>query len=192
MPRLIVWKSKQTWPEPEPRTGQIFFLRMGWTKLGSYGEFADMTLPEIVFRDSSYFFDLCERYEFTGQIGLEAKEVYEKAKTILPPEEYGLGIKVVYYYDPEQRFVKMRLEEGARSSEGKRGVRVVSNYIDLSAACRFIPQKSTDQLLIDDFKKIRFGTTSYKLTRKRCEQFFSDPRHFAFKSPIPHPDGWVG
>jgi len=148
---------------------------MNWTVL-TFGKHAGKTLPQVVVADPDWFYNAIEKifFEGKGKIFDEAQEVYHKSKRIRIPQNNG-GKKVEYAYY-KRKYDSMEIVP--RDKPYHMGT-VTKDYIDLSAAREGKNyDKKGCKMLVADFKQIIFGNKSYKMTQKRCEEFFENDDNF--------------
>ena len=157
---------------------------MIWTTL-TFGKHKGKTLPQVLFTDPDWFFHSLEERIFVnkGTLAEEARELDHKARNIRIPCKYGEDVVVRYFiHPPTQKFAKMEViprnqptHEGA-SSTFRRDV------IDLSIPRRI---KHYDKLgyrnMLSSVKYYLFGTKRARMTKARCEDFFTNDKNFVWK-----------
>jgi hypothetical protein len=149
---------------------------MAWTAL-TFGKHADKTLPQVVIADPDWFYNAIEKkfFEGNGKIFDEAKEVCHKSKRIRIPQNGGRKLYADYIIYKNVLHA-LEIEDSDRPMDT--GI-LRKEHIDLSTAREF---KKYDKLgckiLIADFKEIIFGSKSYKMTKKICEEFFENDDNF--------------
>jgi len=151
---------------------------MRWTVV-PFGKYAGRTLPEIIVRDLDWFFWMLPK--FYGRIGTEARDLARKASAIKIPKRHRRKFKVEYRYEFEsgsvsgRRFCSFAFVKGeARPSQWKTRL----PHLDLAWPLREKKyNKRAGRILIRDFRLHYFGKHK-RLTKKRCEKFFTDERNF--------------
>lgn len=148
-----------------------------WSEL-DFGKHYGKSLPQILFIDPDYFFWACEKEYFHGMLKCEAKELNQKVRAIKIPKRYGKGIVVEYITHPSNgTFAKFELLPRSQPEGSNMVLR--KSVIDLSIPRRLGSyDKLGYKLFIRDLKFYLFESSSYKMTRKRCEKFFEDDNNF--------------
>jgi hypothetical protein len=149
---------------------------MSWTVL-TFGKHKGRTLPQVLFSDPDWFYYAIGKnfFEGKGKISDEAKELCRKSKSIKIPKKDGEKLEVEYAYYKEKYD---SIEIVPSHKPWHRGT-LRKNNIDLSAAREWKNyDKKGSKMLVADFKKIKFDNKSYKMTKKRCEEFFEDDDNF--------------
>jgi hypothetical protein len=150
---------------------------MRWATL-NFGKHASKTLPEIILSDADWFFWACDKGVFKGRLANEAAELVQKARAIKIPKRRPENWQVEYSYDDTGAFCGFRFV-GADIPWpcGRRSIRR-SPYLDLLCVRRGKPyDKRGCRNLLRDFRYHYFGDNK-RLTKRRCEQFFSNKRNF--------------
>jgi len=148
---------------------------MRWS-LVNFGKHKGKSLPQAIFADPDWFFWAYEQKRFTANLLAEAQEIYRKARSIRIPQSGGQKKVVEYVIDETTgKFGTIRLitqPEGPSSID-------TSEVIDLSFPRQLASyDKLGGQTLILALKRIFFGSTEYKMTKKRCEEFFENDENF--------------
>jgi hypothetical protein len=155
---------------------------MEWTTL-NFGKHNGKTLPQVMFADPDWFFWAYEEGVFRGSLAEEAEEVYRKACSIRVPSGAILNeqeVVVEYYiHTPTGKFAKFELVPASRPSHLGSSPAFRSKAIDLSVPRRITPyDKLGGSSMISKLKYYLFGDSSYRMTRRRCEEFFEDDANF--------------
>lgn len=154
---------------------------MVFTQL-NFGKHANKTLPQIVFSDLDYFIWAYEQKDVfkTLQHKQEAQYIYERIRNIKIPKENHKEFEVEYLiHPPTGRFghFELVLKSAPLHKGGSPSSR--SQNIDLTFV-RTIKtyDKSGSSTMIDYLKRYYFGDSRYKMTKKRCEDFFNQNSNF--------------
>jgi hypothetical protein len=143
-----------------------------WTKL-PFGKYKGKTLPQIIMIDPDWFYWVAPK--LYGRLEIEAENLAPKTTMIKIPKSYGKDVAIEYQYDHDGRFSGFAVVD-ANTPESRRAVRLP--YLDLSAVHRAKKyNKSGCRRLIRDFRHYYFGGRK-RVTRNRCERFFSKRRRF--------------
>jgi hypothetical protein len=150
---------------------------MRWATL-TFGRHAGKTLPEIILSDADWFFWAFNKSAFKGRLANEAAKLVERARAIKIPKPKSKRWQVEYSYDDTGGFCGFRFVKADMPWPcGRRSIRR-SPYLDLSCVRR---DKGYDKRgcrnLLRDFRYHYFGDNT-RLTKRRCEQFFSNKRNF--------------
>jgi hypothetical protein len=148
---------------------------MKWS-LVNFGKYKGKTLPQIMFLDPDWFFWAYENGAFKAHRLAEAIEIYKRARSIRVPQS-GEEKKVVEYVidKPTGKFGTIRL---TTQPKGPSSIDT-SQVIDMSFPRRISPHdKFGYQTFILVLKRILFGSSGYKMTKKRCEDFFDNDANF--------------
>ena len=145
---------------------------MSWTVV-RFGKYRGKTLPEIIALDLDWFSWVLPK--LYGKLAEEAEELDRKARAIKIPKGKGNKILVEYQYDIDDRFCGFELVE-ASSWQYWRSLRLP--HLDLTWPLREKKyNKRGGRIMIQDFRRHYFGKNK-RLTKKRCERFFSDDKSF--------------
>lgn len=156
---------------------------MAWTVV-NFGKYRDKgkSLPQILFDDPDWFFWAYSEGVFNNKGGLqqEADDLYQKATTINIPDNDDNDLIVEYYiHQPTGKFSHFDIVPSDRSPHEGGSPSFRSKVIDMS-----VPRKiaSYDKLgckeLIKSLKRHVFGNSNTRISKKKCESFFSDPNNF--------------
>jgi hypothetical protein len=150
---------------------------MKWTTLKS-GRHAGLSLPQIILADADWFFWVLNEGFLWGRLAKEAEDLARKARAIKIPKHVPKNWEVEYRYEDDGRFTEFDfVRPGVPSYCGFRLFYRLS-YLDLS----FIRRKRTYDKqgcrnLLHCFRHHYFGD-GVRLTKRRCEKFFSKRRNF--------------
>jgi hypothetical protein len=146
--------------------------KMYWSTL-PFGKYAGNTLPEIIIRDPDWFFYMLPN--LYGSLGDEAQNLARKAGGIKIPKRYGKKLEVEYRYDGDQRFCGFAFVKADRA-RARWAARLP--HLDLALPLRRKKyDKRAGRIMIGAFRRLYFGKRK-RLTKQRCEEFFSDDRDF--------------
>ena len=146
---------------------------MGWTAV-PFGKYKGKTLPEIVFRDIDWFFWMLPK--LYGKLAEEAQELARKARAIKVPKSGKGQRQVEYQYELDRRFCGFCFVEADSANYSRWATRLP--YLDLSwRPLRRKYDKRAGRIVIRDFRTYYFGKHK-RLTKDRCEEFFSNDRNF--------------
>ncbi|HEV7927526.1 MAG TPA: hypothetical protein VGR14_19400 [Verrucomicrobiae bacterium] len=155
---------------------------MKWTKL-MFGRHYRKTLPEVVFRDSDWFF-------WAYQIGVleingmqeEAELVSGRATRIRIPQQLGEKLVAEYAFCCiGGKFANVEIVPESRRLHQGSSATIRLPFFDLSVPRRYGPyDKSGSRKLVASVKLHVFGSRSCHLTKERCESFFEDDSNFVF------------
>jgi hypothetical protein len=150
---------------------------MKWTTLG-FGKHIGSTLPQVLTSDPDWFFWVIRKEILQGRHAAEAADLMAKATTIKPPFKKTKDWAVEYHFERDGRFHGFEFVEATSRPEYTPFVTFRQPYLDLSCLAR---RKGYDKggyrRLIDRFRRVYFGENS-RISKRRCERFFSDPRNF--------------
>ena len=154
---------------------------MNWTTL-NFGKHEGKTFPQILCTDPDWFFWAMDNDVFNdkGMLLDEAKNINRKAKNIKIPNNSDGNLVVEYViHQPTGKFGDFEIIPKSRPQHKGSSPTFRSAYIDMS-----VPRKiaSYDKLgcktLLRSLKYYVFNNVA-RLTKKRCEDFFSDDNNFA-------------
>ena len=150
---------------------------MRWVTL-DFGKHSGKTLPQIILSDADWFFWALNKGVFTGRLASEAAKVEQRARAIKIPKRHPKRWQVEYSYDDTGgfrgfQFVKVDMPW----PYGFRSIRRLP-YLDLSYVRRGKEyDKRGCRNLLRDFRHHFVGDNT-RLTKRRCQQFFSNKRNF--------------
>jgi hypothetical protein len=152
---------------------------MSWTVV-RFGKYRGKTLPEIIMKDPDWFFWMLPK--FYRKLAKEAEDLARKARAIKIPKGKGKKLRVEYRYELDtgsilgRRFCGFELVEDSAYYCKKWTTR--SSHLDLTMPLREKEyNKRGGGFMIKDFRRHYFGENK-RLTKKRCERFFSDDKNF--------------
>ena len=154
---------------------------MCWSKLW-FGKHKGKTLPQVVFIDPDWFFWAMEDgiSKGKGKLLYEAQEIYHKSQSVLIPQNGSKNLMAEYFiHSPTDKFAYMEIVSASRPDHVGSSITFRSEVIDLSVP-RDISSydKLGGKLLISNLKSCLFGSSNYRMTKKRCEAFFEDDGNF--------------
>ena len=150
---------------------------MRWATL-TFGKHAGKTFPEIILSDADWFFWALNKGVFKGRLANEAAKVVQRARAIKIPKPDPEDWQVEYSYNDTGGFCGFQFVKADIPWPcGFRSIRRLP-YLDLSYVRR---GKAYDKRgcrnLLRDFRHHFFGDNT-RLTKRRCEQFFSNKKNF--------------
>ena len=152
---------------------------MSWSIL-QFGKYEGKSLPQVLFSDADWFFWAWEDNVLRGQLRVEAELLYTRATSIRVPQDGGERLVIEYMmYPGTGKCCGFDLVEESRPRhEGSTPTRR-SGHIDLSFARQCADyDKLGCNLLVRSLKHAYFGDENFRMTRKRCEDFFGDAANF--------------
>ncbi len=146
---------------------------MRWTMV-PFGRYKGKTLPEIVVRDLDWFFWALPK--FYGRLADEARDLALKARAIKIPKSKKGKLEIEYQYEFDHRFCGFSFVKADSPHYTRWTTRLP--YLDLSWPLRGKKyDKRAGRIMIRDFRINYFGKHK-RLTKARCEGFFSNDRNF--------------
>jgi hypothetical protein len=145
---------------------------MHWSAV-PFGRYKSKTLPEIIVRDLDWFFWALPK--LYGRLADEAHDLARKVRAIKVPKSEKGRLEVEYRFEMDRRFCGFSFVEAASSHYNRWATRLP--YLDLSWPLRRKYDKRASRIMIADFRLHYFGKNK-RLTKARCEEFFSDDRNF--------------
>ena len=154
---------------------------MRWTTL-NFGTHEGKSLPQIVISDPDWFFWAVARGVFTGTLAAEAEDLVKMATAIKIPKPHSKRWRVEYRYEDRGSFLGFEFVR-ANSHCGHHATR--QPHLDLSCVRRGKAyDKKGCRNLLRDFRRRYFGKSA-SATKRRCEEFFSNPKNFVRRSTRP-------
>jgi hypothetical protein len=146
---------------------------MSWSTV-PFGKYQGKTFPEIIVNDLDWFFWVVPK--LYGRIAQEAQDLAQKARAIKVPNQGRKHLEVEYRYEMGNRFCGFGLVEADNARYSRWATRLP--YLDLSWPLRRKKyDKRAGRVMIRDFRIHYFGEHK-RLTKERCEEFFSNDRNF--------------
>jgi hypothetical protein len=144
---------------------------MAWTTL-TFGKHRGKTLPQVIALDLDWFLHMAPK--LYGALGKEASKLSRRLQAIRIPR--NVRHHVVEYLDRDGHFCRFLFVK-----QGKPRAHHISlqlPHLDLSvAALGRGYAKGECRRMIDCFRRVYFGENK-RLSKRRCERFFDDPRNF--------------
>ena len=138
-----------------------------------FGKYKGKTLPEIIVIDLDWFFWVLPK--LYGKIAKEAHDLARKVRAIKIPGPRRKRLEVEYLYERDDRFRGFTFVKASGAHHSRWSTRLP--HLDLSLCLRRKYDKRGGRILLRDFRIYYFGKHK-RLTKKRCEKFFSDQRNF--------------
>ena len=137
-----------------------------------------------MFKDPDWFFWAVEEGVFenkSNSILEQAEDLYKKATHIKIPNNPNGNLAVEYtIHPPTGKFSSFEIVPGSRPLHKGSSPAFRSKTIDMSAPRRIAKfDKLGCRNLLTSLKYYIFGDGSFKMTKKRCEEFFNEPNNFA-------------
>lgn len=145
---------------------------MSWSTM-PFGKYKGKTLPEIVLIDLDWFYWVLPR--LYGKIAEEAQDLARKAQAIKIPGPNWKKLEVECRYERDDRFRGFAFVKASSAQYSRWSTRLP--HLDLSRCLRRQYDKRGGRILLHDFRRHYFGENK-RLTKERCEKFFSDRRNF--------------
>ncbi|ABQ05997.1 MULTISPECIES: hypothetical protein [Flavobacterium] len=139
------------------------------------------TLPQILFADLDYFIWAYENNVFRNPpLKLEAEYIFKRIKNIKIPKENPEEYEVEYLiHQPTGKFGHFELVPKTTPLHKGGSPAFRTENIDLTVARSIAAyDKSGCRTMIEYLKKYYFGDSSYKMVKKRCEDFFNKDSNF--------------
>ena len=152
---------------------------INWTTLYR-GKHDGITLPQLVLRDPDYFFWAVEVNCFkTDPLKVEAELVCRRSRRIKLPDALSGTHKVFYdVHVGVGKLCRVQVVPSDWNPEGFSDCWLLSDYFDLSIPRRICAyDKTGSKILVKTIKE--HVLKGARLTKERCEEFFSDPANFA-------------
>jgi len=148
---------------------------MKWTPL-NFGKYEGKTLPQVMFKDPDWFFHGDEKGYFKNGQAHEAREIYCRSRSIKVPQRDGQKMRAEYIiHNPNGKFGTFRLIEDGPGLQHLYTMPVIDFYVPRS--CSDYDKYGYENFLFA-LKGILFGNNSRRMSRKACEEFFSDDDNF--------------
>ena len=145
---------------------------MAWSAM-RFGKYEGKTLPEVILIDLDWFYWALPK--LYGKIGEEAQDLAWKIRAIKIPIPNRKRLEVEYRYERDDRFRGFKFVKAGSGQYSRWSTRLP--HLDLSRCLRRQYDKRGGRILLRDFRKHYFGDHK-RLTKKRCEKFFSDRSNF--------------
>ena len=139
-----------------------------------FGRYEGKTLPEVILIDLDWFYWALPK--LYGKIAEEAQDLARKVRGIKIPGPHRKRLEVEYRYERDDRFRGFTFVKASSSAYHSRWSTRLP-HLDLSLCLRRKYDKRGGRILLRDFRSHYFGKHK-RLTKKRCEKFFSDQRNF--------------
>lgn len=157
---------------------------MVWTPL-FFGKHKGKTLPQVIFCDPDWFFWAYEDGAFNekGHLTEEAEEIYRKATSIKIPHSNDEQKVVEYFIHPDyKKFAAFEIVPKSKPSHNGKSPTIRSSVIDFRIVRKISKyDKLGGNLFISQVKHNLFGNSNYRMTKKRCEEFFNNDNNFVLR-----------
>ncbi|MBW1788516.1 MAG: hypothetical protein JRK53_18160 [Deltaproteobacteria bacterium] len=159
---------------------------MKWTPLW-FSKREGLTLSQIMFKDPDWFYWAYDEGVFCGKgkIDKEAEEVYWKSRNIKIPQTSSERRIAEYDISPiDGYFADLEILPISRPRHTGSTLTLRLPVIDMQVPYQL---KGYDKLgnrrLIRRMKYYLFGSTEKRMTKKRCDDFFSNDDNFKYVNP---------
>jgi hypothetical protein len=146
---------------------------MSWSTI-RFGKYEGKTLPEIILIDLDWFYWALPK--LYGKVEADAQDLARKVRAIKIPGPNRKKLEVEYRYERDDRFRGFTFVKASSSAYHSRWSTRLP-HLDLSLCLRRKYDKRGGRILLRDFRIHYFGEHK-RLTKKRCEKFFSDQKNF--------------
>lgn len=151
---------------------------MPWFDL-NFGKHSGRSLPEVIFKDADWFFWAGNAGVFNnrGAFLEQAQSIWQRATAIRIPEAFS-GHVAQYVVNRPTGLLQEMILIPAESHRYEHAY-YTEDHIDLSVP-RWLKDydKRGFKQIIRDLKFYLFGNTSARMSKQRCEDFFSDDNNF--------------
>ena len=149
-------------------------------------QYKGLSLPQVLMKDPDWFFWVIEQTTaFRGPLAAEAQDLAAKARRVRIPKPDPSKWAVEYIFANWRRsaipsFYAFEFVESNRPPHQGSSLTYRSTYVDFSLVYRHQNfDKSGYKKFLSTFRHHYFGSSSAKMTRKRCEAFFDHEDNFA-------------
>lgn len=152
---------------------------MAFTKL-SFGKYRGKTLAQVLFHDPDWFFWCYTNNKFRDGVKTQADYLVKRAENIKIPKDNPDLWKVEYLteYNSGKLAVVSIVDADKPPHQGSSGA-YYKRVIDMSLPYNLANyDKLGYKIMIKFIKSAYFGDSSYKMTAKRCEEFFANSDNF--------------
>jgi hypothetical protein len=145
---------------------------MSWSAM-PFGKYKGKTLPEIILIDLDWFYWALPK--LYGKVEADAQDLARKVRAIKIPGPNRKKLEVEYRYERDDRFRGFTFVKASSVQYSRWSTRLP--HLDLSLCLRRKYDKRGGRIMLRDFR-IHYFCKHKRLTKKRCEKFFSDQRNF--------------
>lgn len=159
---------------------------MKWTEL-PFGKHTGKTLPQVLFIDPCWYCWAVHKGVFQfGPIEHDAELIRPRVSRIKVPGPAPGQFEVEYFFHDDGALADIRVVPRDQPRHSGSSTTIRHACFDFMVPYLYAPsnRKSAMKMLIKCIKYAYFGDANYKMTRARCDQFFSDRRNFRLK-PTP-------
>ncbi len=155
---------------------------MKWTPL-SFGKHEGKTLPQVLFKDPDWFFWAYKNRkfdEYQNSLKNEVNKIHNRACNIRIPKPDENNYEIEHFIDPRTyKYAYFKIVPADQGKHVGSSHTIRSKVIDMSIPRLYVEKdKKGNKYLVDGIKLYFFGDESYKMTKKRCEEFFNDDSNF--------------
>lgn len=148
---------------------------MKWTTFSS-GDYQNTTLPLLLFKDADYFFGAAEVGAFDGLPSEEVRMIHSRATSVRIPSRFPDHIAQYVIHRPTGSFQELNL---IPIDDHRYQHALYREVIDFRVPRQLKSRDRTGyRLFVKNLKFYLFEDESIKLSKQRCESFFSDDTNF--------------
>jgi len=152
---------------------------MNWSTI-KLGKYKGQTLPQAMFSDPDWFYWGIEKKIFKWNLAEEARSIYRKSRSIKIPNSSTIPLQAEYC-TYEGKFVGLEIVPASQPIHRGGCHCFRHDVIDMKIVRNMCPyHKIGYRLLISNIKWIIFGDNNFRMTKKRCEEFFENDSNFIF------------
>jgi hypothetical protein len=152
-----------------------------WNNMG-FGKYPGKTLPQLLLNDPDYFFWAIENHVFINKPHLkeQAEILDRRARSVKIPVNENNKLQVEHIISPvNYSYARFDIEPSSKPVHRGGSPAYRSKYVDFSAPKQFRGyDKAGYKLFISSFKQHILKNRNARLTKKVCEEFFSNPGNF--------------
>ena len=154
---------------------------MPWTTL-TFGKHRDKSLPQVIFSDPDWFFWALDEgvFEGKGRLENETRLLGRRARQIRIPSVNDEPKEAEYLiHPPTGKFATVEVVPASQPRHEGSSPSFRASVFDLSIPRQIAPYDKLDCAnLLKKVKYCLFGDSVYRMTKRRCEDFFDDPSNF--------------
>jgi len=152
---------------------------MKWSAL-TFGKHKGKTLPQVMFSDPDWFYHGLEKGYFKGSLFLQAREIHRKSCAIRVPLRDGEKRFVEYIIDRGSgKLATLHVITGNMESYRFHAKNMILDVIDMRVPREIAKYDKTGyQNFLYAMKTILFQDPGYKMSKRRCEEFFDNDGNF--------------
>jgi hypothetical protein len=151
-----------------------------WSKV-KFGKHHGKTLPQVILSDPDWFFWAIEKGVFDNWPALrdEANDILQKASRIKINKPDPKNWQIEYITQSDGKFARFEVIKSTKASHVGSSISARDTHLDLSfVRRRNAYDKRGNKRMLRSFKYYFFGKGAARLTKERCEAFFSNAENF--------------